>query len=230
MGVGLLQRHGPIILPAPSHPPRIIRRVAAERDPYAVLGVAHDAEASAIAAAYRALARQHHPDVAPDEGALQRMAEINAAWTILRDPRRRWAWDRANRVIRTPGGASGAAGAGAAGAGPASAPPDHAASARGNGHAGRVAWRRGPNGEGAAGPPPGSPRGSVLPFGRHIGWSLGEIARVDPGYLRWLADRREGEPYREEIAALLAAMTAREPDASRSSAPPPGGRRRLPFG
>ena len=44
----------------------------------------------------------------------------------------------------------------------------------------------------------------MLEFGRHIGWSLGEIARVDPGYLVWLAERPEGEPYRREIDVLLA--------------------------
>ena len=59
------------------------------------------------------------------------------------------------------------------------------------------------DGAGAAGRPPGRPSGSVLDFGRHVGWSIGEIARVDPGYLMWLAERREGEPYREEIDAVL---------------------------
>ena len=67
-------------------------------------------------------------------------------------------------------------------------------------------WRRGPHGEGAAGPPPGNPRGSVLHFGRHIGWSLGEIARVDPGYLQWLATHRDGGRYRAEIEAILGPM------------------------
>ena len=42
------------------------------------------------------------------------------------------------------------------------------------------------DGTGGAGPPPGRPSGSVLDFGRHIGWSIGEIARFDPGYLEWL--------------------------------------------
>ena len=60
------------------------------------------------------------------------------------------------------------------------------------------------DGTGGAGAPPGRPSGSVLDFGRHIGWSLGEVARVDPGYLVWLAERPEGEPYRGEIDALLA--------------------------
>lgn len=59
------------------------------------------------------------------------------------------------------------------------------------------------DGTGGAGRPPGRPSGSVLDFGRHIGWSLGEIARVDPGYLTWLAERREGTRYRAEIDALL---------------------------
>ena len=39
------------------------------------------------------------------------------------------------------------------------------------------------DGTGGAGRPPGRPSGSVLTFGRHLGWSIGEIARVDPGYL-----------------------------------------------
>jgi curved DNA-binding protein CbpA len=62
------------------------------------------------------------------------------------------------------------------------------------------------DGTGGAGPPPGRPSGSVLDFGRHVGWSLGEVARIDPGYLVWLAERREGAPYREEIDRLLRAM------------------------
>jgi curved DNA-binding protein CbpA len=62
------------------------------------------------------------------------------------------------------------------------------------------------DGTGGAGKPPGRPSGSVLDFGRHIGWSLGEIARVDAGYLVWLADREEGEPYRDEIDDILTGM------------------------
>jgi len=59
------------------------------------------------------------------------------------------------------------------------------------------------DGTGGAGPPPGRASGSVLDFGRHVGWSLGEIARIDPGYLVWLAERAEGEPFRGEIDSLL---------------------------
>ncbi len=62
------------------------------------------------------------------------------------------------------------------------------------------------DGTGGAGRPPGRPSGSVLDFGRHIGWSIGEIARVDPGYLQWLADRPEGQPYRKEIDPIMDRM------------------------
>jgi DnaJ-class molecular chaperone len=79
----------------------------------------------------------------------------------------------------------------------------------------RQAGRR--DGTGGAGRPPGRPSGSVLDFGRHVGWSLGEIARVDPGYLVWLAERREGARYREEIHALLDRMGMRVPQ---TEAPP----------
>jgi curved DNA-binding protein CbpA len=169
-----------------------------ERDPYAVLGVPTGATADQIVAAYRAQARRHHPDVSVERDAERRMSEINAAWHILRDPERRAAWDRARGADDGPGpaptGPIGRRAQSTNGAGTTTPRP------------GIVAWRRGPAGEGAAGPPPGNPRGSVLPFGRHIGWSIGEIARVDPGYLAWLLPRREGDPYREEIERSLAAL------------------------
>jgi len=58
------------------------------RDPHTVLGLKPGASASAIKAAWRRLARQHHPDVSgPDPGAARaatrRMAEINAAYEQL---------------------------------------------------------------------------------------------------------------------------------------------------
>lgn len=59
------------------------------------------------------------------------------------------------------------------------------------------------DGTGGAGPAPGRPSGSRLAFGRHLGWSIGEIARVDPGYLEWLEDRPEGRRYLEEIDRTL---------------------------
>jgi hypothetical protein len=58
------------------------------RDPYTVLGVAPGASQAAIRAAWRRLAREHHPDLATEVGerraATRRMAEINAAYNELR--------------------------------------------------------------------------------------------------------------------------------------------------
>jgi hypothetical protein len=52
-------------------------------DPFAVLGVAPDASAEEVAAAYRRLAKRWHPDRAGSAGA-DRMATINAAYDLLR--------------------------------------------------------------------------------------------------------------------------------------------------
>ena len=148
-------------------------------DAYAVLGVPADADADAIVAAYRALARRHHPDIAGD-AQTARMSRINAAFSLLRDPRRRAGYDRDRGGTR---GATTAAG-------------DRRPRAM-------PGWRAENDGTGAAGPPPGRPSGSVLDFGRHIGWSIGEIARVDPGYLEWLEDHRAGRPFLDEIDETL---------------------------
>ena len=63
-----------------------------------------------------------------------------------------------------------------------------------------------PSWTGAAGEPPGRPSGPVLDFGIFAGWSLGEIARRDPGYLVWLAESDEGQPYLAEIERRLAPL------------------------
>jgi hypothetical protein len=62
---------------------------------------------------------------------------------------------------------------------------------------------RTPDGEGAAGRPPGTASGSVLNFGRYAGWSLGEIARADLDYLEWLDRMPIGRAYRDEIDGIL---------------------------
>jgi len=175
------------------------------RDPYVVLGVPVDADADVVAAAYRALARRFHPDVSREPDTERQMAEVNAAWTILRDPVRRAQWDAAHHpnVKRQPRQAESVQRTREPASPPPARPiPPHPAP-RATTEAG---WRRGPHGEGAAGPPPGPRSGSVLPFGRHVGWSIGEIVRHDPGYLVWLKDRREGEPYRAEIERVLGGM------------------------
>ena len=54
-------------------------------EPHAVLGVAHDAPPDELAAAYRDLAKRWHPDRGGGAEAERRMAEINAAYDLLRD-------------------------------------------------------------------------------------------------------------------------------------------------
>jgi hypothetical protein len=60
----------------------------AQRDPHEVLGVDRDASQATVKAAWRRLAREHHPDLAADAAArrdaTRRMAEINAAYQALR--------------------------------------------------------------------------------------------------------------------------------------------------
>jgi DnaJ domain len=53
-------------------------------DPYAILGLAPGADAPAVAAAYRAQAKRWHPDRGGGEAAARRMAQINAAYDLLR--------------------------------------------------------------------------------------------------------------------------------------------------
>ncbi|MGE0408376.1 MAG: DnaJ C-terminal domain-containing protein [Amphiplicatus sp.] len=65
------------------------------RDPYLVLGVAPAASDSDIRAAFRKLAKQHHPDRNPgDKKAEEKFKEISAAFDILGDAERRKRFDR----------------------------------------------------------------------------------------------------------------------------------------
>ena len=64
------------------------------RTHYDVLGVARDASATEIRRAFQRLTLEHHPDRNRDDPtAGARMAEINAAYGVLRDQRRRRAYD-----------------------------------------------------------------------------------------------------------------------------------------
>jgi len=162
-------------------------------DPYTVLNVRPDASDSTISAAYRALARHHHPDIA-GEAATSAMAKLNIAWELIGTNEARTKYDAVHGRRAGTGRRGGAA-----------------AEARSS-------WSTpAADGTGGAGRPPGRPSGSVLPFGRHIGWSLGEIARVDVGYLEWLEDRQEGQPYAEEIDQLLRQIGRRDGSAASAS-------------
>jgi len=63
---------------------------------YRRLGVAPDATAEQIRAAYREAARRHHPDVRAARGSVgsdDEMAAINEAWRVLSDPVARARYD-----------------------------------------------------------------------------------------------------------------------------------------
>jgi molecular chaperone DnaJ len=65
------------------------------RDPYGVLGVPRDASEQDIKKAFRALARELHPDVnAHDPDAEEKFKEAAEAHEILSDPQRRATYDR----------------------------------------------------------------------------------------------------------------------------------------
>jgi len=64
-----------------------------KRDYYLVLGVARDSSELDIKRAFRELARQHHPDVNPDDGG-ERFREINEAYAVLSDKESRARYDR----------------------------------------------------------------------------------------------------------------------------------------
>jgi curved DNA-binding protein CbpA len=180
-------------------------------DPYAILQVSQDADQEVVQAAYRALARRLHPDRSDDPTASAQMARLNAAWETLGDPERRAAYDRthvAGVILDAPSRSASPARSTQAAPGPTARTGPAASTPRAAGSSG-VTWRRGPNGEGGAGPPPGNPSGTVLDFGRHIGWSLGEIARVDPGYLEWLDKQPQGQRLRDEIDRTLRARGLR---------------------
>lgn len=149
------------------------------RDPYEVLGVPRNASVRQIRAAYVARARRAHPDLVGLRG-LDLMRALNEAWAVLKDADRRAEFDVSSGAASTTLATNGSA--------PREDPN-------------RPFWT------GASGPPPGRPSGTVLHFGIFDGWSLGEIARRDRGYLYWLRDRPEARAFRDEILRLIEPAT-----------------------
>lgn len=116
------------------------------------------------------------------EQSITWMRDLNAAWDLLKDPARRATYDAAQ------GNA-------------APAPPEPPTVPTGQPH-----WT------GAAGKPPGRPFGPVLADGIYAGWSIGEIARYDRGYLAWLKDRPEARKNRDAIIRMLDLGAGPEPE------------------
>jgi curved DNA-binding protein CbpA len=218
--------------------------MTASPDPYKALQVDSEAEDEVIQAAYRRLAQKYHPDVSSGPEAAARMAGINAAWEILRDPARRAAHDLARRLATRDAERAAAA----AGSASSDARHPHQRSTRSSGTTGETSppgqggglpprrpetvssdWTSGrsshgsgydpsqmgsPDGLGAAGPPPGDPAGAVLNFGRFAGWSLGEIARRDLDYIEWLDRMPIGRSFRDELDVILRQAGRRKSAAS----------------
>jgi hypothetical protein len=63
-------------------------------DPYAILGVAQDADEETIRFVYRQLARTFHPDVNADPDAVEHFRAITEAYVLLTDPEKRAEYDR----------------------------------------------------------------------------------------------------------------------------------------
>ena len=157
-------------------------------DLYRVLQVDPAADLEVIQAAYRVLARRHHPD---HSGSDEAMKQLNAAWEVLGDASRRAEYDRKR-------GATTFASSSPSASSP-SAPPSNGGSVI---HATPQAASHQTVAD-HAGPPVGRASGTVLTYGRYEGWSLGQIALVDPDFLEWLRSVPGGRYLRPEIDAIL---------------------------
>ena len=68
------------------------------KDYYEVLGVERGATADDIQRAYRRLVRRYHPDVSKEKNAQQRFTEIQEAYDLLSDEKKRAMYDRVGRA------------------------------------------------------------------------------------------------------------------------------------
>ena len=74
-----------------------------KRDYYEVLGVSKTADAAAIKKAYRKLAKKYHPDTnAGDPVAEEKLKEVNEAYDVLGDEKKKKLYDTTARSITAP--------------------------------------------------------------------------------------------------------------------------------
>jgi molecular chaperone DnaJ len=78
--------------------------VTGKKDYYEILGVSRTATDKELKAAYRTLARKHHPDVNPgNKKAEDKFKEISEAFAVLSDPEKRAKYDRGGHDAFEPG-------------------------------------------------------------------------------------------------------------------------------
>jgi curved DNA-binding protein CbpA len=187
-----------------------------------VLGVPRDAGQSTIKAAWRKLAREHHPDLAyadpaAAERATRRMAEINRAYAELRagfgaDPNGdgrgngRTHWPPKTRPTRPVTGRVDTTATfrprnttTGPGARPVGRPPYRAdrlsrEPLRASQPTGPLNRRRQRNFRPPEPPTLDAARALVIEFGKFHGHTLGEIADFEPSYIDWLARTISRDP------------------------------------
>jgi curved DNA-binding protein CbpA len=145
---------------------------------YRILQILPEADHEVVAAAYRALARKHHPDM--EGGDARLMREINEAWEVLQNATMRAAYNEKHGFIRQNGQPTTQSSAAAATMTTPAAAGPLAARQRSNSTA------------------------SLIDFGRYDGWRLDDLVRHDRGYVEWLARTPMGMRFRAEIYKLLA--------------------------
>jgi curved DNA-binding protein CbpA len=148
-------------------------------DPYQVLQVSPTAEQEVLHAAFRALAMKYHPDRDASARAARRMMELNQAYALVREPSLRTQYDRSLKTARARFDA-------------ASVPPMNS---------GRVAPP--PQARTGRGTTGASQNATRLDSGRYEGWTLIDLAKHDPDYLKWLSRHSSGLRYRREISMIL---------------------------
>jgi len=104
LGTWLMGRRRRSTCQAPATP---YTQAVSKRDPHAVLGIEPGANPTQVKAAWRRLARKHHPDLTGDDPeasrvATRQMAEINDAYAALTRPGggARWAEDPGTAAAR----------------------------------------------------------------------------------------------------------------------------------
>ncbi len=163
-------------------------------DLYEVLQIARAAEPEVVRAAFRALARKHHPDAG---GSVAAMKAINDAWAVLGDPVRRATYDATGRTPGMEGDRRRTNRRKAS---------DRRSAAPSTRAPGRDPLRRATTAEGG------------LDFGRYAGWTIPDLAKHDPDYLEWLRRTPIGRPFSAQIDQALASRV------NVKTAPPPARR------